>query len=234
MSIREDIQKPAPGDLVELFVLDASVLGGSVHRFCSSVREAAAIIWQGNAYNPMPVKAEGFDVVAKGSLPTPTLELADGTGLFRAASRAYNDLVGAKFTRYKTYRKYLDGEPLADPNAHYPIDVFFIERKTKQMGVEIAWELAALTSTQGKRLPGRIILKDICDQRYRVWDPDLLDFDYAGVTCPYTGTDYFNELGQACAQADDNCGQRLSACQLRYGTDPLPFRGFPGVANVRN
>jgi len=233
MSIREDIQKPAPGDLVELYVLDATALGGGINRFCSSVIEAAAIVWQGNVYSPMPVKAQGFDVVAKGSLPTPSLELADGSGLFRAALRNYNDLVGAKFTRYKTYRKYLDGEPLADPNAHYPVDIFYVERKTKQMGVDIAWELAALTSTQGKRLPGRTILKDVCDQTYRIWDADLGDFDYGDVSCPYTGTSYFDESGQACAQTADSCGQRLSDCQLRYGTDPLPFRGFPGVANVR-
>lgn len=234
MSIREDIQRPNPGDRVELFELDASVLGGSVSRFCSSVNEGASLVWQGNIYAPMPVEAGGFEVAAGGTLPTPTIRLADGFGIFRAMVRQYNDLVGAKFTRTVTFRRYLDGEPEADPAAHFPQDIFYVERKTKQLGIELEWQLAALSDQQGKLLPGRVVTKNICDYRYRLWDPDTLAFDYTNATCPYVDPVYFNELGEACAQAADACGQRFSDCVLRYGTRPLPFHGFPGVSDVRN
>ena len=221
MTIETDIQTPSPGDKVELFELDASILGGSVHRFCSSVNEGSAIAWQTNTYMPMPVIASGFDLVSKGALPTPTLKLRDATGIFRA-----------KLTRYQTFRKYLDGEAQADPNAHFPVDIYYVERKTKQIGIEIEWQLAAKMDQQGKKLPGRIVLKNVCDYVYRIWGGSA--FDYSKATCPYTGTDYFDQAGNVSAQADDVCGQRLSDCQLRYGKAALPFRGFPGVSNVRN
>ena len=234
MSIRADIQRPDPGDRVELFTLDAAVLGGSVHRFCSSVKEQAALVWQGNIYAPMPVEAAGFEVAAGGKLPTPIVRLADSLGLFRAMVRQYNDLVGAEFTRTVTFRRYLDGEPEADPAAHFPLDIFTVERKTKQLGIELEWQLAARMDQQGKKLPGRVVMKTICDYRYRIWNSDTVSFDYSNANCPYEDPVYFNDQGEACAQAADACGHLLSDCVLRYGKRPLPFRGFPGVADVRN
>lgn len=233
MSIKTDIQMPYAGDKVELFELDVTALGGSVHRFCSSVKESQSVVWQGNIYSPMPVMASGFDVVGGGKLPTPTLHLSDGFGIFRAMVREYNDLVGAKLTRTVTFRRYLDGEPDADPAAHFPLDIYYVDRKSKQAGVELEWQLAALMDQQGKMLPGRIVLKNICDYVYRLWDPLEVAFDYSAATCPYTGTRYFDKTGAACLRAEDDCGHHLADCVLRYVRLPLPFHGFPGVANVR-
>lgn len=237
MSLTADIQRPdlnRSGGRVELFVLDVSALGGAIHRVCSSINEGAPVQWQGNTYSPVPVEMTGFEVSGGGALPTPTLKLSDGFGVFRAMINAYNDLIGAKITRYVTYRKYLDGADEADPLAHFPEDIYYISRKSRQSGVVIEWQCAALMDQQGKKLPGRTLLKDICDQRYRIWDPDTSSFDYTNATCPYTGTNYFDEMGVVCAVEDDFCGQRLTDCILRYGTAALPFRGFPGVSHVRN
>jgi lambda family phage minor tail protein L len=234
VSIKTDIQLPAPGDKVELYILDATVLGGSVHRMCSSIKDGQSIVWQGNIYSPMPIKAGGFEVVGGGKLPTPTLQLVDGYGLFRAMIRQYNDLVGAKFTRYVTFRKYLDNEPEADPLAYYPPDIYWIDRKTKQIGAELEWQLAALMDQQGKMLPGRTVLREPCNYIYRIWDAQTVSFDYTVATCPYEDPVYFNANGESCSAADDVCGQRLSDCVLRYGKQPLPYQAFPGVSDVRN
>lgn len=235
MSIATDIQKLSPGDKVSLFVLDTSALGGSLYRMCSAVDDGSPVMWQGYAYAPTPVEMAGFEVSSGQALPTPTLRLSDESGIFRALARELNDLIGAKITRYVTYRKYLDGEPDADPLAHFPVDVFYVSRKTKQHGITVEWQCAALMDQQGKQLPGRTVLRDICDQRYRVWDASTSVFDYTDATCPYAGDGYFDDSGVACQAAADSCGQRLTDCILRYGAaGVLPFRGFPGVLNVRN
>jgi len=231
--LKTDIQLPAPGAKVELFILDATRLGGGINRMCSSVKESQAIVWQGNIFTPTPITATGFEVAGGGKLPTPTVQLGDGFGLFRAMVRQYNDLVGAKFTRYVTFRKYLDGEPEANPNEHYPPDIFYIDRKSRQQGPIIEWQLAALMDQQGKSLPGRIVVKTNCDYVYRIFDAETVAFDYTVATCPYQDPVFFNEAGESCAQADDACGHRLSDCVLRYGNRQLPFRGFPGVSDVR-
>jgi len=237
MTLHADIQQPdlnKSGGRVELFELDATVLGGSITRFCSSVYEGTALTWQGNVYSPLPVEASGFEVSGGSSLPTPSLTLSDGLGLFRDMIRTYNDLVGAKVTRTVTFRKYLDGMPDASPTEYFPQDIYYVERKVRQQGAVIEWELSALMDQQGKKLPGRTIMKVACDYRYRIWDTETAAFDYTDVTCPYTGTRYFTEAGAATPSTTDACGHKLSDCVLRYLTAPLPFHGFPGVSHVRN
>jgi lambda family phage minor tail protein L len=52
--------------------------------------------------------------------------------------------------------------------------------------------------------------------------------------CSYTGTTYFDANDTPVATAgQDVCGKRLSSCQARFGTQPLPFGGFPGVGLTR-
>jgi lambda family phage minor tail protein L len=123
------------------------------------------------------------------------------------------DLLGATLTRLRTFRRFLDGEPDADPTAHFEPDIWRLERKTRQDAVLVEWELASVLEQEGRRLPGRQMLRDLCSHSYRRWTGSR--FDYAAASCPYTGA---------------ACGRRASRSwrvPLHPGHDPA---GRPGGA----
>jgi phage-related protein len=111
MTIKYDIQKLRPGELVDLFELDCSGIGGSILRFHSGVNELGQdIVWQGNTYSRFPIEVEGFQKTGKGSLPRPMIRVANVTNMVSALILELDDLVGAKLTRHRTFAKYLDRE----------------------------------------------------------------------------------------------------------------------------
>jgi phage-related protein len=109
MSIDQDIRALAPGNLVELFELDATAIGGSVVRFHNGSNGLRSnVVWQGNTYSAFPIEATGFEFNGRGQLPRPKVKIANVTGLVGVLTRDYGDLLGAKLTRRRTLAKYLD------------------------------------------------------------------------------------------------------------------------------
>jgi phage-related protein len=112
MSIRQEIQSLAPSALLELFILDTTNMpGGSVMRFHAGTNGLSQpVVWQGQTYEPLPIEATGFDVTTKGSAPRPKIKIANVNGLLSASVKSFNDFVGCKLTRKRTFAKYLDEE----------------------------------------------------------------------------------------------------------------------------
>lgn len=227
MGIKDDLQSLSPGAIVEMFVIDTTELGGGIFRYVDGNDQAASILWQGNTYVPMDISAEGFEITSKGALPTPTLTVSNITRVLSAAIIQFDDLVGAKFYRYRTLAKYLDGRPAADPDAHFPFDSYVVDHKTEHNKIQIKWALSAAMDQEGRMLPGRQVLRDTCTHRYRVWNGST--HVYTNATCPYVSGSYYDANGVASSAANDVCGKRYSDCKLRYGSAPLPTRAFPGV-----
>lgn len=227
MGIREDIQKLATEALIELFVLDATALGGTVSRFHAGTNQLkGAVVWQGQTYAAMPVEATGFEFTGKGTVPRPTLRAQNVDGLIGASCDTYDDLIGATVTRKRTFAKYLDVvnfpgavNPSADPAAAFPDDVYFIHRKALQSKHLVEFELAAAWDVQGVQLPRRQIIQHLCSWIYR------------SAECGYTGAAVATiEDVPTGILAQDQCGKRIASCKLRFGTTaPLPFGGFPGA-----
>jgi lambda family phage minor tail protein L len=227
-------QSLAAGDVVHLFELDATAIGGDVYRFTMNTKGAQVVSYGGHIYTPIDIEAEGFEWNGRGTLPTPRIRIANAHLVMSAAVIAFDDLLGATLTRLRTFRRFLDGEPDADPDAHYEPDIFRVERKVSHNKIFIEWELSAAIDQEGRFLPGRQALRDSCTHRYRVFRPELNDFDFTKATCPYEGDDFFSRTGAPVGSpALDDCGKKLSDCTLRFGTDPLPTRAFPGLAKVR-
>lgn len=227
-------QAPALDDLIELFELDATALGGDLYRFVCGLDGGAQVQWDGNIYAAMPVEATGFEWSGQGQLPRPKLKVANVSGVFGAAAIGLDDLLGATLRRIRTFAQFLDNGDNPDPDAIYPIDVYRIDRKSAQNKVYLEFELAAALDQEGVYLPRRQVLQGYCSHRYRRWDADAGAFDYAKATCPYAGTTFFTENGTATiAPSQDQCSKKLTGCQARFGRQPLPTRAFPGVARVR-
>lgn len=233
VKIAAEVQTLAPSAIVELFELDTrNHVGGNILRFHAGTNELNGyVVWQGNEYVPMPIQAEGFEWRGSGTIPRPTLRVANVNGLIGSAVRELDDLIGSKVTRIRTFAKFLDavnfsqGNPLADPTAEFSRDIFFINRKTSENKFLIEFELAALLDVQGVKIPRRTIIANVCTWKYR------------GAECGYAGDPVAdsNDIATSDPQADQ-CGKRIDSCKLRFpnnGTAGLPFGGFPGVAIVR-
>lgn len=226
MSIASDIQKLAPGAIVELFVLDATAIGGSLYRFHPGVNALKnSVVWQGQTYAPFPVEATGFEQSGQGTLPTPTLRVANVSGLIGLLRQSLDDLLGATLTRKRTFVKYLDAvnfpggvNPSADPNSYFADEVWRVNRKVSENKLIVEFELASAMDVQGVQIPRRQVIANTCTWRYR------------GPECGYTGTAFFDLADRPTTAILDQCGKRLISCKRRFGEHaPLPYGGFPGA-----
>lgn len=229
-SLTLDIQRLATEALIELFVLDATSLGGTITRFHADTNQLkVSVVWQGNTYSPFPVQADGFEYTGRGKLPRPTMRINNTDGLVGALVDTYDDLIGAVVTRKRTFVKYLDAvnfpgglNASADPSAAFPDDVYSINRKAAHTKSVIEFELASSFDVQGVLLPRRQMTQNVCMWTYR------------STECSYTGVPVATVDNIATTSSSlDACGKRLTSCILRFGANGvLPFGGFPGIGVV--
>lgn len=232
MTIALHIQGPNLGAEVTLYQIDLSVFGIADFFLTPGPGRAGAIVFDGQTYAPHPISASGFEVTTNGPLPRPKLTVANIDNALTAIVEENDDLTGAIVTRIRTYERFLDGQPDADPEAIKPPDVYQIARKTGDDGSSITWELAALTDQDGVELPGRRISRDYCDHVYRRWTGAA--FDYTEASCPYNGAQSYDLNGAPVASALDAPSKQLTTCcKARFGANAvLPTRAFPGVARL--
>jgi len=233
-TINSAVQEFSPGKLVELFVVDLSVLGGGVTRWANSAYFDNAVTFGGDIFTPISLEAEGFEWNGRGPVPTPTIRIFPSDGI-KAAMLAYGDFIGGKITRIKTFSRFLDGQPDADPSQKWPDEVYYFEQKMLFNKDVIEWTLSSALDQEGALLPRRVFLKDICQLEYRVYNGTI--FVYTSLVdggCPYNGTGYFDVEGNTVTIEQDKCGKRLSECKRRFGANAtLPFLAFPGITAYR-
>lgn len=229
-SAYEDLAAIAPSAIIELFemTLDSTLHGSTDtyrwHNGCNA-NVTGNVIWNGNSYVRLPIKADGFEYSNTGTLPRPTLTISNLDGTMTAllllvnATTPGNDLGGATVKRIRTLKKYLDGEAAADPHAKFPDEVWYVDRKASENRDSVSFELASKFDLAGVMIPKRQIIANICQWKYR------------STECGYTGNNYWNINDQSVGTlAEDKCGKRLSSCKLRFGeTAELPFGSFPGA-----
>jgi len=233
-SAYEELAKLNPSAIIELFELHLdNTLHGStdVYRFHAGANADVDgnVVFNGNTYTRIPVKADGFEFTNTGTLPRPTLTISnlDGTMttllLLVNATTAGNDLGGAEVRRIRTLKKFLDGESTADPNAKFPDERWYVDRKANESRDEVTFELASKFDLAGQKLPKRQIIANVCQWVYRSSE------------CSYTGTDYYDVNGnEVSTEAADVCGKRVESCKLRFGnTAQLPFGSFPGAGLIK-
>ena len=233
-----DVQQFNLGQLVSLFQLDLTSIDtslGIIYFAPNTLPNGSGgytnVSFGGNIYVPLDVQCEGFEESTQGALPRPSMKVSNVNQALGAYIVNYDDIIGAKLTRLRTFSKYLDGQPNADPTKFFPPDIYFVERKVNQNPVYVEFQLATILELQGVRLPFRQVIRDYCLHIYRYYVNGA--FNYEGVTCPYTGTSCWDNLGNA--QTDpslDQCGKREPDCKLRFSDNILPTRAFLGIERV--
>ena len=229
-SAYEELAKINPSAIIELFELrlDSTLHGSSdVYRFHAGANADVDgnIVFNSQTYTRIPIKADGFEYSNTGTLPRPTLSISNHDStmttllLLVNETTAGNDLGGAEVRRIRTLKKYLDGESAADPNARWPEERWFVDRKANESRDQVTFELASKFDLAGQKIPKRQVIANVCQWKYRSSE------------CSYTGTDYYDVNGnEVSTEAEDVCGKRVASCKLRFGdTAELPFGSFPGA-----
>lgn len=223
MALKEDT-------LIQLFILDAdnSALSdkwaGRLYLVSPEQTGGKAVKYVDEAgtvreYRPSPIAFGGVEISGSNKLPTPKVFFGNVDGGMSDMARDFDDLIGFKIIRIRTYAKYLHsvdgiGQNGYDAGAHFTPDTWYFHRKTDENKLGVTYELASIFDVEGLRLPRRRLYSNFCPFEYR--GPDC---QYAGANVP-TG-------GKA-----DGCEKTLEACRQHFGNDAdLRYGGFPTVQN---
>ena len=173
LKLQKTLQGSDAKTIVELFDFELNTAQHgttTVYRFTNTKNEIGNdIVWQGNTYTAIPLKAEGYEMSGQGTLPRPTISVANLLGTFTTIIALLPDgLEGCKVTRTRTLSKYLDAVNFtggsnsdADPTSYFkPRDIYFIDRKAIENRDVVSYEMCSAFDLAGVRLPKRQILPD--------------------------------------------------------------------------
>lgn len=227
------------GEEVELYEIDFNPAGFPfILTFTPSDGEGKSIWFRDNEYMPRPIMVSGFEKSSDDAPPEPTLSLGNIDKLGNTLLKDYNDCLGAKVTRIVTYTRFLqkndDGtaNPTYDPYSMQLPEVWYVEQKVGNTPMVVTWRLRSVLDLYGKKVPARLVLKDVCMRAYRVWNGT--SFSYAmKKACPYAGSAYFDRNGDATTDpSEDECSKDFKGCARRFPNEALPGWFFPGVSRL--
>lgn len=242
--IRSSAQKLTPGNIVELFDVDTTVIGGdTIYHFTPVVSSGTSaydsIYFNGVEYAKLPCEFSGYEITSEGKLPRPTFTVSNVSLTFAGVVIDKHGLAGAKVTRRRTFECFLDGYPLADTEAQMEVEVFRVRRRVKHNRERIEWELGTKLDDENLYLPKEQVLQDFCPYKYRTWDATTSGFVYQDdQRCPYgvlvSGTNYFDKYGNSVVDpAEDKCGKHRYDCEVRFPNTTVPFGGCPGAGTLK-
>ena len=220
-----------PGTLLELFELRQYRPGdsrtGPIYEFSNNTNEKGeGITFNGVLYARTPIEAEGWEFTTDGHFPTPTMRIGNVGQVIGRAAREYNYFLDWIVIRHRVFAKYIDeinfvgGNPLADPLAEFPVDIYFVSRLSSETKQQIEWELCAALDLEGVALPAEMVSTQVCTYIYRSAD------------CGYTGGPVAKvDDTPTTDPALDKCGHKVKSCLLRNLTDVrgIPFGGCPAA-----
>jgi lambda family phage minor tail protein L len=200
------------------------------------------IYWNGEAYFPAPIFTQGFETISKGLFPKPRVEICfsedalDVYSLFKGTIN-FGDLIGAKFTRIRTFAKFLDKKNFyqedgvsalsvdklvipegfdPDPNCEFPRDIYYFDRKSSENKSSVQFELSSAIDLDRVKLPKRRVLSYLCPWQYRgegcLYEyQSRLNEDIHGTTTPIPNKkDTTGVSAPACATEDDQAFNEMS------------------------
>ena len=225
-SIQEQLQSLEPSAIIELFQLELTVdvngIDDTLYYHAGTNELSADVVFNGVTYAAVPIEVDGFEVTTKGTLPRPSMRVANANSSISALLVLYNPLQ-AKVTRIRTCKKFLDAvnftggtNATADPTAKFEDEIWYIDRVANENPQLVEFELVSKLDLTNLRLPRRQIVEH-CPWEYR------------GKFCGYSGSAYFDLNNQPTSAANDKCAKKIESCQLRFGKGTLPFGGFPGA-----
>ena len=224
-SIQEQIQSLEPSAIIELFQLQltAAINGvDSTFYYHAGTNELTAnVVFAGITYTAYPIEVDGFEMTTKGTLPRPSMKVANANNGISALIVLYNPLK-AKVTRIRTCKKFLDaanfasGNATADSTAKFEDEIWYIDRVANENPQLVEFELTSKMDLTNLALPRRQVLEHC-------------PWEYKGAECGYKGAACFDLNDLPTTAAGDICAKRYTSCTKRFPSGFLPFGGFPGA-----
>ena len=193
-----ELNKVNPSSIIELFELQLTVgkhiaTGNpqnlpTTYRFHAgaNLNNFGEVIFQGNSYQRVAVKAEGFEQKSTGVLSRPLLTFSNLGGINRDpttdlvitmsdflqtvnAVTPHNDLIDAKLTRKMPLASELDNanfatgtNPFGTPSSNRLRDeIYVIDRKAVENRKVVQFELTAAHDLENKLIPQRVVTRDL-------------------------------------------------------------------------
>ena len=189
-----ELNKINPSSVIELYELELTVglhipTGNpnnldTVFRFHAgaNLNNFGQIIFNGNSYQRVAVKVEGFEDTSKGTIPRPTLTFSNLGGITKDTTvmtmsdflnvvntvTSGNDLLNAKVTRLLPLASALDNanfvgdNPFGTPSTDKLQDrIYYIDRKAVENRQIVQFELVSVLDMQNKKIPARIVTRDL-------------------------------------------------------------------------
>jgi len=192
-----------PGPLITLYTLTPK--GAAPFYFHDGISQGNNnVVFAGKTYVPYPIKAEGFEWSTKGTMPRPTFTVSNIGSVVSALLREYNDFVGAMLTVTRTFAAFIQGGSEPNPNQHFPIERYQVQRKTAENNTVCTFELSMPIDAESVVLPRRQILAHTC-----IWV-------YRGADCGYAGVPKQDRLGTTFATDIVDKGQWVSTATYAY------------------
>tara|TARA_S200000501_G_scaffold102742_1_gene96253 strand:+ start:9276 stop:10463 length:1188 start_codon:yes stop_codon:yes gene_type:complete len=211
-AIVENVQKQGvESSIITLYDLEYSP--GVFAYFTSAIDEDLTSIQFRDAggtvrtYTPIPIELEGFDVQSDGSIPRPTMTVANIESTFKDAlgGLGFEDLIGKRLTRRTTQEKYLVGNTGdSTPPVEFPSVSYIIDRLASRSVMNVVFELAAPFDLAGIKLPRRVVIGGACPWKYQGASTTLAEVNKEG-GCSWRldnkinigGTDYLLAINES-------------------------------------
>ena len=198
----EELAQLSQAVLIELFEIDLTTVSTTlpigtepVVRFHAGVNEFnRPVVFQGNTYNPYPIRVTGFEFSTEGAPPRPSLAISNIGGWVSSLLSSTDDLVGAAVTRRRTFAKYLDHMPSAAAR-ELPPDKFRVIRKVTESRTVVELELGSALDMDGVFFPRRQVVADYCSWSYRGRGCGFAEDRYVGHELGPTGYVYSRYRG---------------------------------------
>ena len=224
--VERELHSLEPSAIIELFQLHltAAVNGvDAVYYFHAGTNAVSGpIVFNNLSYTAIPIEVDGFEVTTKGTLPRPSMKIANADGFVTGLLNSYNPLQ-AEVKRIRTCKKFLDGESAADPTAMFNggPESWYIDRVATENMQVVEFELVGKLDLTNLRLPARQVVEHC-------------PWIYKGTECGYKlpgneNKGRFDLNNNETNTAGDQCAKNLKACELRHPGQLLPFGGFPGA-----
>ena len=259
--LAEELLKLAPTAVIDLFEIE---LTKTVNGVTDTLRYHAGkngltqdLQFGGKIYSAVPVEVDGFEFSAKGTLPRPTMRVANVNNAITSLIGLYNPLA-AKVRRIRTFAKFIDTANFNTESSFAPdqdiedglatqdsqgfitetnndtadpdakiVETWYIDRVSSENQQFVEFELTPKLDLTKLLLPRRTI-EEFCPWKYR------------GTECGYKKDNCFTIDDTSIPNSDkvivdgvvtnDICGKRVSSCQARFGKNAeLPFGGFYGA-----
>lgn len=164
MTIKQELNKDYVGNIVELFEIDLNPIGESdILRL--TAHSESNVIWRGNTYVPFPLQVEYAERSNNAAPSRVKLLASTASTLLTSLMLEHGDLVGARVIKWRTLAMYLDAEPTADPNQHWPVERYTIIQRESLSRDGVSWVLANWLDTPNLILPGRQTLRDVASNK---------------------------------------------------------------------